>query len=108
MKASTRATAKYQDRVYDKGSIRAKKGTFDRIRALGHESVNGYIARAVYEALEREETLHPRAASGTITIEISPADRAAMEKYGTPEEIAAAAVRAVIEECAAGIYTPTE
>ena len=55
MKASTRATAKYQDRVYDKGSIRLKKGTFDRIRATGAESINGYIAAAVMERLERDE-----------------------------------------------------
>ena len=55
MKASTKATEKYQSRVYDKTALRVKKGTFDRIRALGYESINGFAAAAVMEKLEREE-----------------------------------------------------
>lgn len=106
--ARTRATKKYQDKVYDKANARFRKGTLARIRATGAESVNSFISRAVYAALESAETLQPRAASATITIEIDAAARAAMERYGKPEEIAAAAVRAAIEECKAGIYTPPD
>lgn len=107
--ARTRASAKYHSKVYDSTMLRVAKGTFDRIRATGAESINGYAARAVYEALQRDEkSLEPRAASATITIEIQPADYDALKRYGTPESIAAAAVHAVIEECKAGIYSPPE
>ena len=52
--AHMRATAKYEEKNYDKVLIRFPKGTKDRIKDLG-ESVNGFTVKAVLEKLEQLE-----------------------------------------------------
>lgn len=41
--------------THDKITVRCESGTFDRIRTLGYNSINGFIVQAVIEKLEREE-----------------------------------------------------
>ena len=56
-KAQQRATAKYQKKTYDQVNFRVQKGYKDVIHShaqdLG-ESVNGFLCRAVMEAIERD------------------------------------------------------
>lgn len=54
-KAQQRATAKYEAKVYDKLLLRLPKGQKDTIQAHAaarEESVNGFINRAIAEAIE--------------------------------------------------------
>jgi len=56
-KAQQRAVAKYMKENYDEIKIRTEKGRKDQIKAHAAargESVNGFIARAIAEAMERE------------------------------------------------------
>ena len=48
--AQNRATAKWEEKAYDKVLLRMPKGTKAAIQAVS-ESVNGYIVRAVLAAL---------------------------------------------------------
>ena len=63
-KAQQRATAKYQKKTYDQVNFRVQKGYKDVIH--GHaedqgESVNGFLCRAVMEAIERDREQAERA-----------------------------------------------
>lgn len=56
-KAQIKATAKYEAKTYDKTLIRLPKGRLDEIRAHiepAGESLNGFIGRAIMEAMERD------------------------------------------------------
>jgi len=53
--AQKKATAKYESKAYDKILLRVPKGTKDRIKATGADSVNGYIAQALMKQLEQDE-----------------------------------------------------
>ena len=56
-KAQIKATAKYEAKAYDKTLIRLPKGRLDEIRAHiepTRESLNGFIGRAILEAMERD------------------------------------------------------
>ena len=56
-KAQQKATAKYEAKVYDKTLIRLPKGHLDTLKAYAAargESVNGFIGRAIAEAMERD------------------------------------------------------
>lgn len=56
-KAQIKATAKYEAKAYDKTLIRLPKGRLDEIRAHiepAGESLNGFIGRAILEAMERD------------------------------------------------------
>ena len=57
-KAQQKAVAKYEAKAYDKTLIRLPRGKLDEIR--GHaeergESLNGFIGRAIDEAMERDK-----------------------------------------------------
>lgn len=65
-KAQKVATAKYEAKVYDKILLRMPRGKKEIIqaRAEAHsESVNGFINRAIDEAIERDESA-PAASEG--------------------------------------------
>jgi len=54
--ARKRANAKYDAKAYDKTLIRLPKGRLEEVRsyAAAHgESINGFIGRAIREAMER-------------------------------------------------------
>lgn len=51
--AHIKATAKYEAKAYDHVNLRLPKGTKALITGLG-ATVNGYINRAVADALERD------------------------------------------------------
>lgn len=56
-KANQRAVNKYKKNNYDRIEITAPKGRRDEIRAHAeacNESVNGFINRAILEAMERD------------------------------------------------------
>lgn len=56
--AQKAATAKYEAKVYDKVLVRFPKGKKDTIQAHAEtqgESVNGFINRAIDEAMERDK-----------------------------------------------------
>ena len=59
--ARKKANAKYEAKAYDKTLIRLPKGRLDEIRLhiepLG-ESLNGFITRAINEAMERDNHLN--------------------------------------------------
>lgn len=50
--AQKRATAKYEKENYDKVLVRFPKGTKDRIKDTGADSVNSYIINCVLNALD--------------------------------------------------------
>ena len=59
-KAQQRATAKYEAKVYDKLLLRLQKGQKETIQAHAAaqgESVNGFIGRAISEAMERDQAV---------------------------------------------------
>lgn len=65
-KAQKVATAKYEAKVYDKILLRLPRGKKEIIQshAEAHsESVNGFINRAIDEAIERDESA-PAASEG--------------------------------------------
>lgn len=65
-KAQKVATAKYEAKVYDKILLRLPRGKKEIIQAHAEahsESVNGFINRAIDEAIERDESA-PAASDG--------------------------------------------
>ena len=65
-KAQKVATAKYEAKVYDKILLRLPRGKKETIQAHAEahsESVNGFINRAIDEAIERDESA-PAATEG--------------------------------------------
>lgn len=65
-KAQQKAVSKYMKENYDVYQIRMKKGQKDTIKAHAEargESVNGFINRAISEAMERD-TGGPQEATG--------------------------------------------
>jgi len=65
-KAQKVATAKYEAKVYDKILLRLPRGKKETIQAHAEahsESVNGFINRAIDEAVERDESA-PAASEG--------------------------------------------
>lgn len=55
--AQKKATAKYEQQNYDKVLLRLEKGKKDIIKAHAEqngESLNGFVNRAIYEAMQRE------------------------------------------------------
>jgi predicted HicB family RNase H-like nuclease len=65
-KAQKVATAKYEAKVYDKILLRLPRGKKETIQAHAEahsESVNGFINRAIDEAIERDESA-PAASEG--------------------------------------------
>ena len=52
--AHMRATAKYEKNNYFKALVRFQKEDEERIRKAAGDSLNGFIVRAVLEAVERE------------------------------------------------------
>ena len=57
-KAQTRAQNKYIAKVYDRINLTVEKGKKEAIKAHADskgESVNGFINRAINEAMEREK-----------------------------------------------------
>lgn len=57
-KSSTRAQNKYIQKTYDRINLTVEKGHKDVIRAHADgrgESVNGFIKRAINEAIERDK-----------------------------------------------------
>lgn len=104
-KAQIKATAKYEAKTYDKTLIRLPKGRLDEIRAHiepAGESLNGFIGRAIAEAMERDgcrDTAVNRdgssgaAASGAVRQEVGTASAGrvgcrvpAANTAGTPQE----------------------
>ena len=56
-KAQQKAVAKYEAKAYDKVLLRLPKGRLDELKVytMAHgESVNGFIGRAIQEAMERD------------------------------------------------------
>ena len=56
--AQRRAVAKYNAANYDRVELRAEKGTKDSIKAHAEargETLNGFINRAIAEAIERDD-----------------------------------------------------
>ncbi len=58
-KAQQKAVAKYMKNNYDELKIRVPKGEKDKIKSHADskgESVNGFVKRAIDEAMERDNT----------------------------------------------------
>lgn len=56
-KASTRAKNKYNAKAYDRIALQVKKGEKDKLKAHADkqgESLNGFVNRAIDEAIERD------------------------------------------------------
>ena len=56
-KAQQKAVAKYMKNNYDEIKVRVSKGNKDIIKAHAEnngESLNGFVNRAIYEAMQRE------------------------------------------------------
>lgn len=65
-KNSYESIKRYEDKAYDKVLVRFPKGKKDIIKAHAEahsESVNGFINRAIDEAIERDESV-PAASEG--------------------------------------------
>lgn len=65
--ARKKANAKYEAKAYDKTLIRLPKGRLDEIRAHiepAGESLNGFIGRAINEAMARDSAGGPQEAAG--------------------------------------------
>lgn len=57
-KASTRAQNKYIEKAYDRINLTVPKGEKETIKAFAEsrgESVNGFIYRAICEAMQRDQ-----------------------------------------------------
>ena len=68
-KAQQKAVAKYEAKAYDKTLIRLPKGRLDEIRTHIEptgESLNGFIGRAIDEAMERDGSGSPAKARGVV------------------------------------------
>lgn len=58
-KAQQKAVTKYDAKAYDKTLLRLPKGRLDTVKAYASargESTNGFIGRAILEAMERDGT----------------------------------------------------
>lgn len=53
--AQKKATAKYENRKYDRILVRFPKGTKERIQKAGASSINSYIIRCVLNSLDQKE-----------------------------------------------------
>lgn len=76
-KAQQRAVNKYMKENYDEIKVRIEKGRKAEIQAHAQsqgESVNGFIGRAIYEAMERD-----KAVSGNSSISSPDTSEAAQE-----------------------------
>lgn len=65
--ARKKANAKYEAKAYDKTLVRLPKGRLDEIRAHiepAGESLNGFIGRAINEAMARDGAGGPQEAAG--------------------------------------------
>ena len=65
--ARKKANAKYEAKAYDKTLIRLPKGRLDEIRAHiepAGESLNGFIGRAITEAMTRDGAVGPQEVTG--------------------------------------------
>lgn len=94
----TRATEKWQAANYDRGNLKAPRGTFDRIRATGAGSINGYAVRAILAALARDE-----AGEDLAPVYLPAGMLREAEGYGDPGEIAREALREILAEYRAGL-----
>ena len=57
-RSRTLSKNKYNDKAYDRLNIQVKKGEREKIKAFAEskgESLNGFINRLVYEAMEKEK-----------------------------------------------------
>lgn len=66
-KAQQKAVAKYEAKAYDKALLRLPKGRLDEIKAHAEaqgQSVNGFIGRAINEAMARDGAGGPQEAAG--------------------------------------------
>lgn len=66
-KAQQRAVTKYDAKAYDKTLLRLPKGKLNIVKAHAtarSESVNGFIGRAINEAMERDGAGGPQEAAG--------------------------------------------
>ena len=71
-KAQQRATAKYQKKTYDQVNFRVQKGYKQVIQthAGGQgESINGFLCRAVMEAIERDRATSDRVVPSYILVQ---------------------------------------
>lgn len=100
--ARKKANAKYEAKAYDKTLIRLPKGRLDEIRAHiepAGESLNGFIGRAITEAMERDgggaagpgavQQESGTAPAGRVVYRVPAADTA-----GRPQEAAETSARA--------------
>lgn len=53
--AKRKAIAKYDKESVERTTVRLKKGTKARMKAIGVESINGYITDAIEEKLKKDE-----------------------------------------------------
>lgn len=63
-KAQTRASNKYAAKAYDRIALQVKKGRRDELRAHAEqrgESLNGFINRAIDEAIKHDTEVKPDA-----------------------------------------------
>ena len=70
-KAQQKAVAKYEAKAYDKALLRLPKGRLDEIKAHAEaqgQSVNGFIGRAINEAMERDGAGGPQEAAGAAAV----------------------------------------
>lgn len=95
--ARNRATAKYTRSHYDTGNVKLPIGTHERIRATG-ATVNGYINRAVLDALARDES-----GENLAPVYLPAGMLREAEGYGDPGEICMEALREILAEYRAGL-----
>ena len=70
-KAQQKAVAKYEAKAYDKALLRLPKGRLDEIKAHAEaqgQSVNGFIGRAINEAMARDGAGGPQEAAGAAAV----------------------------------------
>lgn len=125
--AQARATQKWEKNNYYKVMLRFPKQDEDQIKAAAGDSINRFILDAVYEKIRTHQDApgRPETASGSaadtetaqtperssgpengpekITLEVGPEIMQELRTYGNPAEIAAAGLRAIIEEYRAGL-----
>lgn len=88
-KAQQKAVAKYEAKAYDKALLRLPKGRLDEIKAHAEaqgQSVNGFIGRAILEAMERD-------GGGTAAPGVAPAERVLAETAPTSSQQSAETVQ---------------
>lgn len=95
-KAQQRAVTKYDAKAYDKTLLRLPKGKLDVVKAHAtarSESVNGFISRAILEAMERDgggnTVVNHDGSSGAAAPGTAPVGRVLTEMpAGRPQEAA--------------------